>query len=267
MDKKFDVKSVECAKLICSKGNTFVYKLDVDLFSYVKDLFSKCKSGTFEKFVNYINFSKLIVNCGKIVSFKVDPEDSNKVDRYYSFDTESLRGYEIYSGYLFTNKDANTYWGNQLERNNYYLSYAQLKRIIINRAKTYYKYVRYEPHAGEHNGTLNNLSQLKKLPLKLKQDIALVDKAVKFLAADMPQYYKTIGTEYEKEKLIKLSDIHYYINYDVDNCDGKYVNLNIYVESNYYNQSIKIQKFYKFYKPVAFVTLTQKDNADKFVKF
>ena len=92
MDKKFDVKSVECAKLICSKGNTFVYKLDVDLFSYVKDLFSKCKSDTFEKFVNYINFSKLIVNCGKIVSFKVDPEDSNKVDRYYSFDTESLRG-------------------------------------------------------------------------------------------------------------------------------------------------------------------------------
>lgn len=83
----------------------------------------------------------------------------------------------------------------------------------------------------------------------------------------MPQYYKTIGTEYENEKLIKLSDIHYYINYDVDNCDGKYVNLNIYVESNYYNQSIKIQKFYKFYKPVEFITLTQKDNADKFVKF
>lgn len=70
-----------------------------------------------------------------------------------------------------------------------------------------------------------------------------------------------------REKIIHWEDLECVFSYNVDHLDGKWINLRILIPTNYYLNKVKIQKLYKFYEPIEFVALDEKENPEKFVKF
>ena len=92
--KEIEVTSIDFAKFICNNKNYNVYKLinKDELKSYVETVWLNHKV-PFKEFITFIDWDRLIIDCGNIVSF--DTKEENEVDNYYSFNTTSLKGFKI----------------------------------------------------------------------------------------------------------------------------------------------------------------------------
>ena len=271
--KEIEVTSMDFAKFICNNKNYNVYKLinKDELKSYVETVWLNHKV-PLKEFITFIDWDRLIIDCGNIVSF--DTKEENEVDNYYSFNTTSLKGFKIPADFLITKQ----YDGYKLiwyRYSNYYLSKKKVKCILYGQISRFYDSFRHHADGSFHRkedslGSLVNYRFNEILSnLKYTRDIKLLKNVKKLTEPDMPQYFRAKyypdylgknGIEF-REKIVYWKDFNCIYTYEVDQLDGKWINLRILILTNYYSNDVKIQKIYKFYEPIKFI------KEDKFVKF
>lgn len=271
--KEIEVSDIDFAKFICNNKNYNVYKSinDCELKLYIGEIWKNHKV-PFKEFITFIDWDRLIIDCGTIVSF--DLKEENEVDNYYSFNTKLIKGFKIPAGSLIT-KQHDSYKIRCYIYENYYLSKKKVKSILHTEVSRFYNSFRYHAEGSFHRNE-SSLADIVSIKfenmlsnLKYTRDIELLKNIKRLTEPDMPQYFRSKyysnyleknGIEF-REKIIYWKDFNCFYTYEVDQIDGKWINFRILIPTNYYSEDVKIQKIYKFYEPITFV----KD--DKFIKF
>ena len=192
--KEIEVTSIDVAKFICNNKNYNVYKIinKDELKSYVEAIWENHKV-SLREFFTFIDWDRLIIDCGNIVSF--DIKEENEVDNYYSFNITSLKGFKIPADSLIT-KQYDGYKLTWYRYENYYLSKKRTKSILYGQISRFYDLFRHGAIGSFHRkedslGSLVNMWFDDILSnLKYKKDIELLKNVKKLAELDMPEYFR-----------------------------------------------------------------------------